>query len=462
MSLTFSLVFSFFYFIWGFDLILSLLIGSLSVATSPAATVEVVKETKAKGLFINTLMPVVAINNITAIIFFGFLISLSGITLDTHNITKVIYNISGELLIDILTGITAGYIIRKFAEKKITSDKHVLTVTLLSIVCTTGFSILMDINSMLPAMFIGIYIINTSVHRDRILSVFEEVEQLIIILFFTTAGAHMQLENLADAGLVASFYFIIRALSKIGGGFLSGVWLNIPKRITKNIGFSLVSQAGVVIGLIVMARNSDLDPNLINFLNTFILASVAINEIIGPLLARWSIQKSGDANQDRKKLIEFLQEEYIAPNLKSSTKNEAILEMINFFISSHKGSDKYKQEIVDSVFEREAEISTGIGSGIAIPHATVKEGPTIWGAIGISNKGISYDSHDNKPVHLIVLIVTPINQKADTHLIVLKEISRLLSNKEIRNNLFKATNSHEIFEIFREEENKNFNYFLDE
>lgn len=171
--------------------------------------------------------------------------------------------------------------------------------------------------------------------------------------------------------------------------------------------------------------------------------------------------KSGDAGQDRPKLIEFLLEDYIKPNLKAATKDEAIKEIIDFFIKSHSGSKEQNDQILSSVMSREAEGSTGIGHGVAIPHGVVDEGPIIWGALGLSRQGIDFDSIDGEPVHLIVLIVTPKNHKADMHLAVLSEISKILSDDPTLKRVFAAETAAEICEILSEKENKNFNYFLD-
>ena len=135
--------------------------------------------------------------------------------------------------------------------------------------------------------------------------------------------------------------------------------------------------------------------------------------------------------------------------------------MVDFFIRSHKGSRKFKNDILLSVMERENDMSTGIGKGIAIPHGVVKSGPVIWGALGISREGVEFDSLDGKPVHLIILIVTPKKHKADMHLSVLSEISKMLSNDEIKDKLFRCRTADQVCEILTEQEHKNFTYFLD-
>ncbi len=201
---------------------------------------------------------------------------------------------------------------------------------------------------------------------------------------------------------------------------------------------------------------------VIDFLTTLVLAVVALNEIAGPPVTKWALTKSGDVGQDRPKLITFLQEDYINPNLKSTNKDDLITELIDFYAKSHKVTKKIKKQITDSVFKREKQGSTGLGSGVAIPHGVIKDGPVITGALGLSKKGIDFGSIDGKPVNLFILVVTPVKHKADMHLAVLSEISKVLADTEVLERLFECDSAAEICEVLFEEESKDFNYFIDD
>ncbi|MBN2771589.1 MAG: PTS sugar transporter subunit IIA [Spirochaetes bacterium] len=459
---TFTLLFTVFYFFILDDLFLSLLIASISISTSPAAIVSVVKETKSKGLFVNTLMPVVAINNFTAIALFSLVLgSRSILTGSSLPVLSIVLSMIEELSLELIIGISCGLFIKYFAEKNTDSDKLILTSVLIAVFASTGLSRAFNLNNMLPNMIAGMTIINTSSYRKKILTVFEDLEYIIIIIFFTVAGTHLEIKNLAVIGWMALAYVLFRGIAKSAGGSLGAYLYGSPDRIYKNIGLSLIPQAGVAIGLLTLAANVDGITETHRFLTTLVLATVTLNELIGPLATRYALGKSGEVNKDRPQLIEFLSEEFINPNIKAHTKDQAIEEMVDFFIKSHKGSRKFKDDILKSVMERENDMSTGIGKGIAIPHGVVKSGPIIWGAMGISREGVEFDSLDGKPVHLIVLIVTPKKHKADMHLSVLSEISKMLSNDEIKDKLFRCRTADQVCEILTEQEHKNFNYFLD-
>jgi len=462
--LSFFLVFLVMYFISGQELLFSLLIASISIATAPAATVAIVKEAKAKGLLVNTLMPVVAMNNVLCILVFGFVTSLIILSESPNgfDLMQLVAIVGKELFYASIIGIFAGILLKIFAEKTITSNRSVLTLVFLTILVVTGVSKILNINPMLPSMIIGIYISNSSHHRAKILSIFDDIEYLIVIIFFSLAGAHIDVESLSIAGVAAVLYFFARGIGKYFGANFGAFISKAPERVYKNIGSALIPQAGVAIGLVIMAGEIEALNPVISFLTTLVLAVVAINEIVGPPMTKLALIKSGDANQDRPKLIEFLVEDYILSNMKSKNKDDAIIELIDFFIKSHKGSNELKEEISRSVIERENLSSTAIGHGIAIPHGTIKEGPIIWGALGLSKEGIEFDAIDKKPVHLFILIITPIDHKNDLHLAVLSEISKMLSVDEIREKIFASNTAAEICETLIHQENRNFNPFLDE
>lgn len=269
------------------DNLIALLIASISIATAPAATVAIVKESRAKGLVVNTLMPVVAINNVLCIVVFGIIadvISLNGS--GTASITGLLSLFGKEIGIAIVIGVTGGYLLKFFSEKNIDSGGQVLTLVFLTVLAATGLSQVLSINSMLPCMVIGIVITNTSRYRGVILSIFEEIEYLILIIFFALAGAHIDVNSLGAAGFVGIIYFIARAAGKMAGGTIGAYLAGAPERVYKNIGTTLLPQAGVAIGLIILAGGMKALEDEIDFITTLVLAVVALNEIIGPPLQK--------------------------------------------------------------------------------------------------------------------------------------------------------------------------------
>lgn len=132
-------------------------------------------------------------------------------------------------------------------------------------------------------------------------------------------------------------------------------------------------------------------------------------------------------------------------DLKATSKDEAINELIQILYDDGKIIDKEKFR--EAVLKREEEFSTGIGMGIAIPHGksnAVKEASI---AFGRSNKGVDYESMDDKSAHLFFLIAVP-EESSDVHLRALSEISRKLMHTETRENLFKVESFEEFIKVF--------------
>ncbi len=451
-------VFLSFYFFSEYNFPMLLLIAGMSVSTAPATMLSVVKETKAKGPFVETLMPVVAFNDISAILLFSALTTLIMMNYGGgFNIENIMIQFIHNIIFPIVLGITFGFILKYFSEKVINSTKHVLLMVFVAVSITTSVANILGLNIMLANMSMGALIINTSFHRKVILDVFEEIELFVVIIFFTIAGAHMHLSALPQIfGLVLLYYFV-RMFGVITGATIGAKLVHAPKRIVKNIGLALVPQATVVIGLVLMAKKMTVLHQYINIeaLTTFALGTIILNEISGPVLSKFALKRSGDADNQNPKLIDFIQEEYINHNLKATDKESAIIELTSFLIESHKATNKQRDNIIKTVLLREKEASTAIGLGIAIPHGVISDGPQIWGAIGVSKKGIDFSNANDKSgmdqnVNIMILIVTPQKYKDSLHLTVLQEVSVIFSASQVREKVINANSALEVYEVLKD------------
>ncbi len=154
---------------------------------------------------------------------------------------------------------------------------------------------------------------------------------------------------------------------------------------------------------------------------------------------------------DLMKLTDILDESSIVAELHTSTKTETLDVLVEAMAESHPEVDK--DEILNILLEREELGSTGIGDGIAIPHAKSPDLPKIISGFGLSKSGIDFDSLDGKPAHLFFLLVAPVNSPGD-HLKVLARISRMLKNAEFRNKLLQANSQQDIYQIISQEDAK--------
>jgi PTS system nitrogen regulatory IIA component len=148
---------------------------------------------------------------------------------------------------------------------------------------------------------------------------------------------------------------------------------------------------------------------------------------------------------------DLLQQELIIDDLRAVDKGGAISEFARLLQSAGKVQDA--DELVRVLMEREALGSTGIGDGIAIPHAKLPFLREMIVAFGKSDKGVDFQSVDGKPAHLFFLLVTPDDNPGE-HLRTLARISRILKNRALRDQLMKASRPGEIQRLISEEDSK--------
>jgi len=152
-------------------------------------------------------------------------------------------------------------------------------------------------------------------------------------------------------------------------------------------------------------------------------------------------------------LRKILSEDLIKIPLESTTKEEIIREMVDLLYKSHKVQDK--QKLLKSIIEREQLMSTGVGDGVAIPHGKAEGVEELAAAFGITRGGIDFQSIDDKPVHIVFLLVGPINQPGP-HLKALSRISRLMHKADFRQRLLVSCSPVEIMQNIVDEEKKYF------
>lgn len=149
-------------------------------------------------------------------------------------------------------------------------------------------------------------------------------------------------------------------------------------------------------------------------------------------------------------LGDILNKEQIIPDLKASDRWEAIDELINQLVVTHKIEPQNRDRVVEVVRKRESSMSTGIGFGIGIPHASTDLIQEVVGAFGRSQKGVNFDALDNQPVSLVMLFLVPQGQ-FQKHLHTLAKIAKLLHRKEFRQALDTAPDAAAMYEIIRSE-----------
>lgn len=156
-------------------------------------------------------------------------------------------------------------------------------------------------------------------------------------------------------------------------------------------------------------------------------------------LVRWTANSMTLAN--------LLSESQILPAMVADERWEAIAELVDCLVKAGKIALADRDQVLESIRQREETMSTGIGFGIAIPHASSERVDEVVAAFGRSVKGVQFDSLDGQPVFFIVLFVVPKDQ-FQTHLRTLAAIAKFLNDKVVRDELANAVNETAILRVF--------------
>ena len=148
-------------------------------------------------------------------------------------------------------------------------------------------------------------------------------------------------------------------------------------------------------------------------------------------------------------LASLLSAEQIIPEMKASERWPAIVELIDLLVQQSRIKPEDRDSILASLKQREETMSTGIGFGIAIPHASSDRIGEVVAAFGRSSTGIEFDALDNAPVKFVRLFIVPKNQ-FQTHLRTLASIAKFLNDRSTRENLATAPSAQDILAIFRD------------
>ena len=151
------------------------------------------------------------------------------------------------------------------------------------------------------------------------------------------------------------------------------------------------------------------------------------------------------------KIVEFLNEKAVFADLKATTKDAALRELVDVLAKAE--GIKNREDLVRVLLNRESLGSTGIGQGVGIPHAKTNAVKKLVAALGISTNGVNFDALDGEPVHIFFLLVAP-EDSAGPHLKGLARISRLLKDKHFRDSLKALKDEKAILKLIRDEDAK--------
>lgn len=300
----------------------ALCLGAIAAATAPAATLMVIHQYKAKGPLVDILLPVVAFDDAVGLIVFSISVAVSKVLVNNTplSFTSIclipLLEIIGSLILGFALGFLMHIIIKYFHSR----NNHTITIiafTLLGVGLCNVFNTIsiqgqsLSFSSLLTCMMIGACYINIGkseekniVYRD--FDLIDHWTPFLFMLFFVLSGTHLATSahkilvegsiSLTIVIIIFVSYILSRSFGKYFGAFIGCKATKQSKEVTNYLGITLLPQAGVAIGMAnQIAGISDFQVNDIgNIIITVVLCATLLYELVGPLLTKWSLQKTNE------------------------------------------------------------------------------------------------------------------------------------------------------------------------
>jgi len=275
---------------------MGLVFGAIASATAPAATANVLWEYKTRGPLTAAVLAMVALDDALALLLYRGAATgakaLTG-TADSSvlNTTLLLF---GEIVGAVVLGFLAGVLLY-FLLKFVRAEDKILEFALASLLLVVGISMIPRVDPILPAMTLGITIANLIPRESK--GVFKLVERFappIYISFFVLAGAHMKFGRLGFWMIVMIIvYTLFRAAGKMVGSWFGAKCSRAPAVVRKYLGICLLPQAGVAIGLAILASRQ-FNAELGHIIIMVVMTATFVAEILGPMLVKVGVKKAGE------------------------------------------------------------------------------------------------------------------------------------------------------------------------
>ncbi len=283
-----------------------LLLASVASATAPAATVAVIKQYKSKGELTSTIMAVVGIDDAMALVIYVFASGIvkAGLTGSEAHFALIIGKTLLSIGESILLGLVTAWLFRRLLVQ-IRDTEWVMLLIAAALMAILGISEKLGNSELLAVMAFGSILVNTSpTLAKRGTAVVENFSPLFLAAFFLLGGAHLDVRVLGQIGIIGLVYFAARSTGKIGGAALGATIGGAPKQVRTWIGFTLLPQVGVALALALSINKEFTQPmygsagaEMAHYIINILLFTTIITEIVGPLLTRFALKKSGEARE---------------------------------------------------------------------------------------------------------------------------------------------------------------------
>jgi len=264
----------------------ALVVGCIASATDAAAVFDVVRESGSKSRFSQALLAIVALDDVWALVLFsaGMAVATAavGAAGETGFVLTALREVFGALFLGGALGVPAAYL-----TGRVRPGQPVLSEAIGLVFLCGGLALWLEVSFLIAAMTLGAVVANLARHHDYPFHAIEDIESPFLLLFFVLAGASLDVAALAQLGVIGAAYLLLRSLGKVLGARLGCLPVAVDGAAGRQLGYALLPQAGVAIGMALVAANQL--PEHRTLLLTLVISSTVVFEVVGPVFSRQAV-----------------------------------------------------------------------------------------------------------------------------------------------------------------------------
>ncbi len=275
---------------------LAVLLAAIATATDPAATQDTLAHTEAGDSFADTIRGVVAIDDAWGMIVFALAVvfaqAVESGAWELHHLGLALWEVGGALALGLAIGLP-GAVLTGRLDPGAPSQTEALGLVFL----TAGAAHMLEVSYLLAGMTAGVVIAARAKHHDYAFHEIEHIEWPFLMLFFLLSGASLDAAALWALGGIGMAYLALRVLARSAGGWIGGTVSGLPGPERRWIGLALLPQAGVAVGMGLVAAQSF--PQYRDTILTLVIGATVVFEIVGPMMTAWAARRTAGASEGR-------------------------------------------------------------------------------------------------------------------------------------------------------------------
>lgn len=278
------------------------LLGAVAMATAPASTLMVIRECDSDGPLTENMMGIIAVNNLFCITAYALVAATIDLAsgLGGASVFDAVYRAVYPLVWQLVGSAALGYLVGLMLagwSTRVTETGEMLILLAGSILLCVGVARLIDLSPLVASLAVGATMVNLAERSRSLFETLSGTDPPFYAIFFVIAGADLDLTLIPAMGVVGLVYVFGRSIGKFVGAVAGARWLRLEPTVQRLLGFGLLAQAGLAVGLtIAIEQRFDAFAPIVS---TVVLAAVAIFEMIGPISARFALERAGEAGMQR-------------------------------------------------------------------------------------------------------------------------------------------------------------------